>query len=603
MNTKGRNIFTLLPLLMFSFFLFPSCDEWGPYSPWPAARDPRIYATNFPEWTFSMRLWPFDILTPEMSDAEIDERLGSTVEVSANVVIFYIESEHMFETFVVEEGFQKVIERIKYLTLRAGALGLKTIVYVNGLEVMTRGAYDENCNSTGIPTMANSYPDWLQRDLDDATIVYGCQSSGWLEPDWEDAWVSPYSGYRDFFKKRIEELASARVDGIYIDVCFLPGFQPDEEHFRWGSTDPAFAAAFKEYTGFEVPEEEDLESEVFRAFLSFRHIAIADYLEDLAKTAWDNGLVPFWESSTGDTPEGTRLGNETAVTGRCGLGFSPEVETGGDWLVALRMAKTARELNQERPMIYLSWPTGKDEATMEFAVAIAHSNNYYPTADSPIPEGAFDLLDCLEEMFDRRVPYGGDVALVYSVRNKDCTLNDSSFFDCYVEAYGKLIARHIPFKIVTLEYLQEEGLEGITTAILPGLQGISDEEAAILSKKRVVPVGERVGTRNENWNIRDNPLIFSQQVTLNDITPALPFGLDASEGTVIEYYGDLEGKHTMYLFAVSPNPSGMITLNAAPGRELTVTVYRLGNTSTEQSGYEVEIVVDSPLMVLAVSEK
>jgi len=600
MNFWRRGVLVFCTVTVFSMGALAGCEEHQ--SSWPRGRNPRKISRNFPDWTFSMRLWPFDILTPTMRNSEIKIRLKEAKANNANSLIFYIEVENMFRTFVDTAGFQGVLGRIRYLTSIATSLNLKTIVYVNGLEVMTRGAFDANCKPTGVPTMALVHPDWLQRDLGGKPIVHNCQDVAWLQPDWEDAWLSPYSGYRDLLKTRIKQLANAGVNGVYFDAVFLPGFQSDHDHFRWGSSDAAFAQAFTRATGFTIPNEPDLESQAFRAFLSFRHDAVADYLYDLAQIAWENGLVAFWESSSNDTIEGTLLGNETAVTGRCGLGFSPEVEPQGDWLAAFRMGKAARELNQERPLIYLSWPNDQKEATKEFAVAIAHSNNYYPTADIPLPKGAFDLLYELQTVFDRRVAYGGNVGLIYSVRNKDFTYQSESHFTAYVEAFQRLVLNHVPFRIIPLEYLVEDGLEGLDTVVIPGLQGISEEEGELLSQKQVVELGVNVGTRDQNWKIRESPMVFERMVGLDKIQPALPFGLEAPKGTFIEYYGDRDGAHRMYLFAFSPSPSGKLVLSAKRSSEITATTYRLAGARTKQSGVIIEVNINSFLIVVVASE-
>ncbi len=580
---------------------YTACDHL-PTSPWPAARDDRTQATAFPEWAFRMRLAPFDVLEPGASDESIDARLADAAEEGATAVIVYIESEHMYGTFVDEAGFTGMLDRVAHLTASAAALDLRTLVYVNGLEVMTRGAYDGACQPTGVATMANEHPDWLQLDLSGEPIVYGCVDEAWLEPDWEDAWISPYSGYRDLFKERIGRLAAAGADGIYIDATFLPGFQLDEDDLRWGSADAAFAAAFEEATGLGLPAEEDLASDTFQAFLAFRHQAVADYLGDLGETAWSAGLVPFWESSSNDTPEGTALGNETAVTGRLGLGFSPEVEAEGDWPAAFRMAKAARELNQERPQIYLSWPEEEEEAALEFATAVAHSGTFYPTADAPWPDDGPDLLDAIAGVLDWRVPYAGDVTLVYSWRNKDRTYDGEATFEAYVDAFEELTSRHVPLRIAALEDLPSDGLEGRSVAVLAGIEGLSDDEVAALSGATVVPVGEDIGTRGDDWSPREAPVAFGDAIDLDDVEPWLPFGLEAPEGTLIEFYGDRDGAHRMALFAVSPDPGGSMVLWGADGSDLEVRSWSLGGGTTDDVGEEVQVPVDAPLVVVVVME-
>lgn len=570
------------------------------YGDWPAARDPRATQTAFPDWCYSMRLWPFDILTPDMADVEVEDALDVASDAGATAVIFYIEEEHMYGTFVDDAGFDLVLDRVELLTDLASERSLPTLVYLNGLEVMTRGAFDADCNPTGVPTMASTHPDWLQVDLAGEPIVYECVEEAWLSADWEDAWVSPFSGYRDLFKDRITALGEAGVDGIYIDATFLPGFQLDEDALRWGSVDTAFADAFSAATGLAVPTAVDLDDATFRRFLLFRHQAIADYLGELSTVAQDSGMVAFWESSTNDTPESVLLGNETSETGRRGLGFSPEIEPEGDWQAAFRMAKAARELNGERPMIYLGWPETEADAALGFAEAIAHSNNYYPTADAPIPEGAWDLLDEIAPILERRVPYSGNVALVYSARNKDYTWESESWFDAYVEAFTALTARHVPFRLVALEHLPEDGLEA-SVAVLPSLASLSDAEAAILAAKEVAIVEATPGTLDEAGEPRDEAPALDRTLDLEEVAPLLPFGVTAPAATSIEYYGDREGAACMFLFAVSPEPAGELVITGADG--LTVSSYGLAQPADTLSGAEVVVALEAPLVVLEVCDE
>ena len=88
-------------------------------------------------------------------------------------------------------------------------------------------------------------------------------------------------------------------------------------------------------------------------------------------TRWDAGMVPFWESSSNDTPEGTTLGNESAVTSHNAMGFSPEIEPEGDGLSAFRMAHAARDFAPDHPMIYLGWPPDELTARLQLATALA----------------------------------------------------------------------------------------------------------------------------------------------------------------------------------------------------------------------------------------
>jgi hypothetical protein len=555
----------------------------------------------FPEWAHRMRIWPFDILTPEMSDAAIDEGVATAVANGANVLIFYIEEEHMYGTFVDEEGFSRIEERIRHLTSTATQSELRTLVYLNGLEVMTRGAYDANGNPTGIPTMAGEHPDWLQRDLSGQPIVYHNVDDAWLRPDWEDAWISPYSGYRELFGARIERLADAGVDGVYVDATFLPGYQLDWDDPGWGSADPAFSAAFHDATGFTIPAEADFSSPQFRAFLLFRHRAVSDYLKEIATRAATRGLITFWESSTNDGDESVLLGNETAVTGRIGLAHSPEIEPEGDWLAAFRMAKAARELNGNRPMIYLGWPENRSSAAIEYSIALAQSGNYYPTADIPVPAGAFSFMADIASILDSRVPHATRVAVAYSFRNKDFSHESASFQDAYEEACRFLIERHVPFRIVTLEYLPEDGLQGIDTVILPGLVSLADTEVAALNGKTVVLVGQNIGTRDESWTKRSTPILFDSTAPIDSVASDLGFTVVAPPDVYVEPYDARDGNGVV-LFAVSPSGEGSIRLESRPGATLDVAVRARGQATQSYAGSTISIPASDPLLVIQVSE-
>ena len=111
----------------------------SPGPPGPAAA---LEAPGFPSWAFHLKLWPFDILLPDTGQGEILERLDGAVTAGANATIVYIEEEHMYGTFVDETGFAGILESLRYLVTGAHDRGLKVIVYLNGLEVMTRNAIE-----------------------------------------------------------------------------------------------------------------------------------------------------------------------------------------------------------------------------------------------------------------------------------------------------------------------------------------------------------------------------------------------------------------------------------------------------------------------------
>jgi alpha-galactosidase len=544
---------------------------------------------DFPDWSFHLKLWPFDILLPSTTHAQITERLDIAVTAQANATIVYIEEEHMYGTFVDETGFAGILQSLAFLTSEAHQRGLKVIVYVNGLEVMTHGAVDPvTCAPQPIATMAKEHPDWMQLDLEGEPVVYSCLDLEWVTADMEDAWVSPFSPYRDLFKNRIAAFGTAGIDGVYIDATFLPGLQLDEENPRWATTDQAAAAAFTTATGLELPTEEDWSDPRWREWLRWRHAVIGDYLGDLADAAWVTAMVPFWESSTNDTDTGTLLGNETAITARNTMGFSPEIEPEGDGMAAFRMFQSARDFAPDHPLIYLGWPETRTEADEQLATALSFSSTLYPTADAPYPSSVFAFADSIRnEVLKKRSPHWGHVALIYSTRNKDWTYPEAQHFEAYDAAWRELTSAHIPFRILVLEDLTSEALAPFDTVILPALPSISDAEHALLKTKNILALDE-VGTRDEMWASRTEPLSWPHLVSgdLEDLETGLPFELEAPLTTRISFFDD--GAHGFFLFAVpDPGAGGSVSLLAE--EDLDLTLFRPGQEPENLGGTSISI--------------
>ncbi|MCJ7588915.1 MAG: hypothetical protein MUQ00_13600 [Candidatus Aminicenantes bacterium] len=563
---------------------------WLERSPAASSELGRVAADKFPAWTYAMNVWPFDILYPGTSLGQISRNLTVAVNHGANTVIFYIEEEQMYRTFVDESGFSGILQKIEYLIEQAHLRKLKVICYLNGLEVMAHGAY----KNPAVPTLYRNHPEWIQRDIAGKPMVWTGIEADWVKKDMEDAWASPYSGFRDLFKDRIKRLGRKELDAVYIDQASLPGMQNLGD--KWASSDAGFASAFKSQYGLSVPTTVNWESTAWRKFVYFRHQAVQEYLQDLADTARAYGIVPFFESSANDTCDGTLLGNEPALSVMSGIAASPEIEPGGDYRTAFRMAKFARDIQQKQPILYLGWPESKTAARKEFAAAVCQSGNYYPTADSPYPANAFKFLDGLRRpVLSRRVPYQ-EIALIYSARNKDFSFKDERTFDLYTEAFETLEEGHLPFKIAPLETLTTAALQDVGPIVLPGVESMTDAEFKLLSSHPVVLVGNN-GTRDQWHQPRAKPLKFPRVIPLPSLKSEMPFTLKAPTGTMIEYYVDRDDSRRFYLFAFSPSIDGRISLKS--DSSLSAKIYELDRKTRTLSGTNLTVDIKDYLEVIS----
>jgi hypothetical protein len=561
---------------------------------------------SYPDWSFAMKVWPFDILYPfqtefaklydedATSNSEIRERIDIAIDRGANVIIFYIDDEQTFETFMDESNFIQTLSRIQFLVEEAHKQGLKVICYLNGLEVIAVGARI----NTEMTTLARNYPEWLQIDIKSDTMVwYTTSAVDWIPEDSEDAWASPLSPWRDLFKSRLNALGSTGLDGVYIDATFLPGV--DSFGIKWASSDPYFETEFNSKYGITIPTSVNWNSLNWRKFIYFRHEVIRDYLQEMADSARANGMTPFFESSSCDYESGTYLGNDVAFTINGGIACSPEIEPEGDFQAAFRMSKATRDANQNFPILFLGWPENSIQACKQFAITLCHSGNYYPTADAEsfYPGNAFSFMDFLmEPVLNKRVPYQ-NVVLIYPMRSKDYTFSGGSSFESYESAFNILAEKHIPFRILSLESMYEDDLEGINHIVLAGATSISDTEYDLIKNKTIALVGTN-GTKDEWGSDRAQQLNFPDVVNISSLNPDLSFSIQAPVSSFIEYYRDRNNSNHYFIFIYNDVLSGDIVINNT--EPFTGNIYSLNQIIENIIGTTLSIPIDDYLLVIDV---
>ena len=379
------------------------------------------------------------------TDADMDDNFQTALARGANTVICYIDDEQSYETFVSEEGFARTLARMQTMAAKAHKKGLKLICYLNGLEVIAVGATASNA----VPSLGKDADkqDWLQQNLGGEKMVWytGSGSADWVPANSEDAWASPYGPWRTLFKSRVISLARTGLDGIYIDATALPGMDNFGEEYA--SSDPYFAAAFRQKYGLDIPARVDWNSLAWRKFEYFRHETIRDYLSEMKQAFCANATaakpVVFFEMSANDTESGTYLGNDNQFTISGGIACSPEVEPNylaGKYSEGFRGAKATKDANQGLPMLYLGWPTNYQNFSRELAITLCLSGNVYPTADvqASYATQAFSFINSIRSsILERRACYQNTV-LIYPMSSKDQTYDSSTALKAYNSAFLKL---------------------------------------------------------------------------------------------------------------------------------------------------------------------
>lgn len=201
---------------------------------------------------------------------------------SQNVSV--VELDTALSRYWTDEEFQVEVDFIRRASQVIKANGMKVVIYYPALEVVT---YDGEVNPR---SAAKEHPDWLQVGINgQANVFYGSKED-WVPPEGESAWMSPNSGYRDYFIGRVKKLAAeAGTDGLWMDVpLYLDTGAP------WSDMSPGAREAFEAWSraqghnngqGFLTPAVANINDVGFRMWLEWRHINLAEFIEDVRSQA------------------------------------------------------------------------------------------------------------------------------------------------------------------------------------------------------------------------------------------------------------------------------------------------------------------------------
>lgn len=234
-----------------------------------------LLAVDIPQWAQSGRVAGFSIQS-NADDLAIEA--GITRLKNQNVSI--VELDTSLSKYWTDEEFQTEVDFIGRVATEIHNQGMKVVVYYPALEVVTP-------DGEILPrSAAKDHPDWLQIGINgQSNVFYGSQED-WVPPQGESAWMSPNTGYKDYFIGRVKKLANETgVDGLWMDVpLYLDTGAP------WSDMGPAAKAAFEQWSqeqghnggaGFDLPTEANVNNLDFRMWLEWRHINLAEFIDEV----------------------------------------------------------------------------------------------------------------------------------------------------------------------------------------------------------------------------------------------------------------------------------------------------------------------------------
>jgi len=240
-----------------------------------------VLATD--SWLYSGRIGGTYIYN-QMSNADLTALLD--LRASENVSILEFDSRLSY--YLNQSEFNNEVAFLDHAAKLANERGMKAVIYYPAFEALTADAIDDN-GVVAASTMAKDHPDWLQQGIDGTPNVFYGGQEVWVSEGEESAWLSPNSGYKQYFINRVKQLAATDLDGVWLDVPLYL-----DTGTLWAGAEPAAASDFLAWTiaeglnggaGYTVPTTYNMADAGFRAWIKWRHINVASFLDDVRAAA------------------------------------------------------------------------------------------------------------------------------------------------------------------------------------------------------------------------------------------------------------------------------------------------------------------------------
>jgi hypothetical protein len=532
----------------------PAAEEASPTQP----------TTDDPDWAIGMRM--VDVVFRETFPTSADEvtydpayvrtLIDEAWAAHATTVQLHFSREYFYADWIDDEGFAKNMRALGDATAHAHARGLRVLVYMNGLEVMTPGANPSGERqgwSDARPSIRRDHPSWLQRTPSGNPIWFSGVPQTAVDylqgSDWEDAWLCPLSGYRALFLSRARAVMAAGSDGLFIDVANLPGNgglvpeflgEPESHAHVAGCYDDHCTTAFEAAEpGFRAPAAAQhlaWNDEGWQRWIRFRYRIVRDYLADIERVAREvnSDARVLAENSENDVANDTiDFGQDTTQSP---VGVTPELtsvlpESGAcstspaDYAALFARVKHGQAVNRMhgRAFVPLGLAIEPEDAAMQFGILASASGAYFTfgreTRDLAAP---FAFLEtngrgAVGKSLARVAVFQSTFTRDFIDRNEGTIADAESaaHLGAYRRVVATLVDAHIPFDVVIQDERGTPALASYDVVVLPDARCMTNDDVGSLGDaRRVVAIGESA-TRDRWCRAEPKPLPARLDVRLD----------------------------------------------------------------------------------------
>jgi len=517
--------------------------------------------SSYPDWLCNARIASLyfepDVVSLDDLKVEVDSLA------SQGVTVVELDSGlSYYDWFGIDDRFQRNLDMIAEISSYIHAKQLNAVVYVAALEMISKDWRAQH-------TFFKDHPDWVQVSIKGEPIAYHGISQdqvSWLSSENEDAWVSPFTPYRELIKDRIGRIVRSGSDGIWLDVPFLQSYITDEYSELWADHSTPARQAFQSETALQTPTEVDWGDTTWRRWIAWRHKAVMEFVFDLSSTVRSSGGILIMETSTVDKGEATYQANDASYLLRDKSTFlvmevDPKDEFGmrdatlDDWLSFHAMLKYSASVSGKKPFWVLNYGHERTDAAGQLGLILATSGSYFETRVSAMigtvgleyRKQANEFVKAHTEILSSHSD--ARVAVLYSRASRDYIdqgagegydQSEAPYLKLYRSTLAALTKSHVQFDIVILEEAEPGSIAAYEALIAPGLAAVSDQSHTLLMSfpGRLLVVGS-YGTTNEYGDPRASKLQLdkSLQTTIEDLPERLASYVSkvgASEKLIIE---------------------------------------------------------------------